>query len=157
MKTTIAVIGLALLAVPAHAVEWPDYQKKLRAGESKSLRKAKLPGSLRIEKPSKGIRSELRAYSGVWSGWLCRNGTTDVKVAVKRVTRTGAAVVYAVAARRIKPRHFDVAAKWKAGVLEFDLPRSSAVVYLRRRPDGNLDIKWERWPRWCTGVLNKIR
>jgi len=121
--------------------------------ESKSSVKADL--KTKTLKPSgSDLETEKRAYSGIWEGWMCRNATFDVKVAVFNLTQNGATVAYAQAN--------DSRGKYGATITtEFDKDglkgkfSYGAELILGMREDGNMNIMWKMKSNWCSGVLKQ--
>lgn len=74
---------------------WPSYISQLEHDISESTVAAVLPADTAIQTPASDVANSKARFSGLWSGWGCQARICDVKLAVEKITETGATVVYA--------------------------------------------------------------
>ncbi|MDP2379212.1 MAG: hypothetical protein Q8M35_01780, partial [Pseudohongiella sp.] len=74
---------------------WPEYMPGLAPGLSESSVAAVLPSDITLTPPAANLSADKARWSGMWTGWACGASLCDVKVAVEKVTDTGATLVYA--------------------------------------------------------------
>ncbi len=93
-----AIIVAAVLAVVAgwagHAASvrdqpWPASQEGLGLDadgfDSWADAHAAFSGPVKVTPPAAGTPKALKEYSGIWSGWMCRARSTDLKVAFTKI------------------------------------------------------------------------
>ena len=114
-----------------------------------------LPGDVKIELPASNLPPVLAAYSGTWSGSLCKGRYVDIKFAVERIVGNSARVVYASATKRRGRFSERLTMQYAEGELEGAF-REGARIAARMRSDGAMDFLW-RWNsrHWCSGVLKR--
>ncbi len=152
----VVLCCVAVNAIKAGAeTRWPSFQAGLVPERSNSPNKARLPSDVSIRPPGSGISVEKAAFSGIWVGWACRNRACSTRLAVERVTKTGATIVYAFSSRRRANYKARLKAKFVGGELIGTLPNSSARVIYRIRRDGHLDFMWKKKSAWVSGILAK--
>lgn len=139
------------------ANQWPDFQARLRAGPSNSPVKAKTP-TLQMVPAATGTPSELARFGGAWEGWMCRNRSADLKIAVTGVTSEGAQVGYAYGSERFGNFGRTLAARFDGKVLRGRFPNGAEIVF-GMRDDGHMNVKFERKDRnvRCFGILRRAR
>jgi hypothetical protein len=91
----IAAAVLALVSGGAgHAAgvldqPWPASQEGLGLDadgfDSWADAHAAFPAAVKVTPPAPGTPKALKEYSGVWSGWMCRARSTDLKVAFTKI------------------------------------------------------------------------
>jgi len=105
-----------------------------------------------------GAAAAKTAYLGLWEGWMCRNKSYDIKLAVIRVEAETAAIVYAGASLDKAPHVERVTARFVGPALVTDLDDYRRLS-LELRRDGHLNVKGEAVPyhdRWRVGVMNRM-
>ena len=152
--TSIAVAALLAAAVPAAAAEWPAFQAGLKAGKSNSPVTAGLPGDVKIVKPGKDVPKEIAGLSGKWSGWMCDKRACDVKIAGESVSASSVTFVYSFADAKTPPAPSRLTGKVSGGEVAAKTS-GGAVVTIRLRPDGKMDVLWQKGKRWASGILAK--
>ncbi len=160
-KVYLAALGVSLFLVSMDVTafaktKWPGSQAGLKPGESSSPMKAVLPDDLTIEAPGDGVSDSEAAYSGIWTGWMCRNRIGSTKLAVEKI-HGDAHIVYAFASALTRePFARKLKAKFKDGELVVKFRNEITVTY-GMRPDGHLNVKWQN-PRTnarCYGILSR--
>jgi uncharacterized protein len=142
------------------AVQWPDFQASLSPGPSASTVPARLPPGLHVDSAGPEVPAARRALLGRWSGWMGRERTGSIELLVQRLTDTGAVVVYANAdgARHI-PNTVQTLSMQQFGDRELRgfvyTSGGDAILALRLRPDGAMDIMLNEGFLWVTGVLER--
>ncbi|HTP81450.1 MAG TPA: hypothetical protein VMQ11_00810 [Alphaproteobacteria bacterium] len=94
-RMLVIAAALALVAGDAgHAAgvrdqPWPASQEGLGLDadgfDSWADAQASLPAQVKVTPPAAGTPKALRDYSGIWSGWMCRARSTDLKVAFTKI------------------------------------------------------------------------
>ena len=46
---------------------------------------AAFPAKVKVRPPAAGTPEQLKGYSGIWGGWMCKARSTDLKVAFTKV------------------------------------------------------------------------
>ena len=140
----------------ANPIEWPSFQAGLMPGESSSPVKAKLPLGTSISDPDPEVGDAQNAYLGVWSGWMCRDRVTDLKIAFKEIDSKGATITYASGNAKWKHYKERLKAKYRREAFIGTFRRGDTFT-LQMRSDGNLNIRFEHYAgsEWCTGILSR--
>ncbi len=133
---------------------WPDFMPTLAPGKSNSPVAATLPANTEITPAGADVPAAKAAWSGRWSGWACRDFACDTKLAVEKVTRDGATIIYSFASGQLKPFMTRVQARFVGNELQADIGGDARVFY-RMRSDGNIDFLWTRGQGWIAGILSK--
>ncbi|MCP5371080.1 MAG: hypothetical protein H6907_05040 [Hyphomicrobiales bacterium] len=132
---------------------WPDFQSKLPAN-CQAMVQAPLPGDIRIVPPGPEVPPELARFSGIWTGWMCRDCACDTRLAVESVAGGGAKIVHTFNSKRLKSPNVErVDASFDNGELHATLS-SGAQVFYRLRSDDVMDALWYKNSKaWAAGVL----
>lgn len=158
-RHAIPALAIAALLVgcqtAAGSFQWPDFQPGLKVAPSGSPVAAPLPDVTLVPATS-GTSAEHAAYGGIWDGWMCRNRTVDVKIAVTNVTDTGATVYYASGSGSFGAySHPPVEFRFAGDVLRGTFDNGIDLI-LGMRPDGHMNVKYDA-ARWCTGILENTK
>ena len=142
--------------VNAEPIQWPSFQPDLMPGASSSPYKARLPSNVSINDPDPQVGDKQNAYLGVWSGWMCRNKVTDLKIAVRVITSDGAKIAYAAGNANFKQYNEQLSAKFKREAFIATFQRGDTLT-LQMRADGHLNVRFDGYDGdfWCTGVLSR--
>ncbi|ODN71574.1 hypothetical protein [Methylobrevis pamukkalensis] len=108
---------------------------------------------MKIAKPAKDVPAALAKLSGKWSGWMCDKKACDVKVAVESVSASSVTFVYAFADAKTAPTASRLTGKVSGG--EVVAKAGGSTITIRLRPDGKMDILWQKGRRWASGILAK--
>lgn len=134
---------------------WPEYMPGLAPGLSESSVAAVLPSDITITPPAANLPADKARWSGVWTGWACWASLCDVKLAVEKVTDTGATLVYAGSSSQstINDRG---EALFVNNELVFRV-KTGANLALRLRPTGEMEFSiWKPDTRLIsTGLLTQ--
>lgn len=95
MKRLLAHAYLIWASAASAQSAWPEYMPGLAPGLSESSMVAELPANIAIIPPASNLPDDKARWSGVWKGWACWAALCDVKIAVEKVTDTGATLAYA--------------------------------------------------------------
>jgi imidazolonepropionase-like amidohydrolase len=122
-------------------VVWPRAQRVLRpvavAGSSPDV---PLPGSIEIIMPEPGVRPEVAAFSGAWTGkW---DGVLEHRLVVEDIDPPTARVIYAWGSGVSRPGWTRVRGELSQGTLTLELPRPATVTY-RQQADDSLDATYQ--------------
>ncbi|MDP1740714.1 S9 family peptidase [Polaromonas sp.] len=117
---------------------WPDYMPGLSAGFSESPMAAVLPEGTTITQPAASLPADKARWSGLWAGWACWAALCNAKIAVERVTDTGATLAYAGSSAQstINDRG---EAQFVNDELVFRV-KTGAKLVLRLRPSGEMEF-----------------
>ena len=161
-----AVVCLFALHLPAGVwtaeaspvFKWPGFQPNLRTGPSNSPVKAR-PIEISLTPAADGTPSQRAVFGGTWNGWMCRNRTFDVKLAVAEVDIEGARIEYSVGSERSGTFAATITARFDGDVLRGPFPRGAAELIVGMRPDGHMNIKYSRLKGdgWCTGIMQRVK
>lgn len=152
---TVATTALLSLCGLVHAqTNWQPFVSNMDPGISTSPVSANLPNDLAIEAPASDLSPELARWSGKWRGWACQDQTCDTRLAVERVTASGASIVYTFASATIKPVIARAEAKFVGNELQASFPSGTTIAY-RFRKSGDIEFHWQKNSSWSTGVLSK--
>ena len=135
---------------------WPGFMPTLKPGKSNSPVATHLPDNTKIAPPAANLPATRAWWSGVWSGWACRDQADDIKLAIEEVTADRAEIIYSAASGKRKPFVIRVRGWFVRDELRADIS-SDARVAFRMRSDGNIDFLHTRTHSngWCAGVLSK--
>ena len=95
MKRLVALVCFVWATTAGAQTAWPEYMPGLSAGFSESPVAGVLPADMTITPPAASVPADKARWSGLWEGWTCGGALCDVKIAVEKVTGTGATLVYA--------------------------------------------------------------
>jgi dienelactone hydrolase len=138
-RLLVAIAAFLLAGFTAHAkTAWPDYIHSLKPDVSDSFTPATLPPDVTIVRPGQGAPRTRVQWSGIWHGWACPGQVCDVKVAVERVGKDSATVVYAAASPASSTAHRGEA-QFVADELHLRV-HSGAKLVMRLRPDGDMEM-----------------
>jgi dienelactone hydrolase len=134
---------------------WPEYMPGLAPGLSESSVAAVLPSDITITPPAANLSADKARWSGMWTGWACGASLCDVKVAVEKVTDTGATLVYAGSSSQST-----VNDRGEALFVNDELVfrvKTGANLVLRLRPTGEMEFSiWKPDTRLIsTGLLTQ--
>ncbi|MBV8156050.1 MAG: hypothetical protein JO278_00240 [Dyella sp.] len=131
--------GLILITSTASAqTAWPEYMREFSPAPSESEVAAELPPSVSTLSPDTSLAPELSRWSGTWNGWSCRDALCDVRIAIHRLTATGAVVDYAAVSASQKVNE-TAEARFAGDELQMRLS-TGAKLWLRFRPDGDMEM-----------------
>ncbi len=174
-RTTILAAALCVLSVaaagaapPARGVvrdrPWPATQANLGLEadgfDSWASAKAVLPPHLVVAPPAAKTPAGIKEYSGLWSGWMCRNRDTDLKVAFTKVAAKQATATIAWAGGGAAPGHLTQRLALVGDEFRFDTGEVSYKFHLRTFDERvgveTMDVLTIRGDgTWCSGVLRK--
>ena len=158
MRHTLILVTLALSGLLGCAAtgqtSWPGFMASLEPGKSNSPVPAHLPANTEITPPAGDLPAVRAGWSGKWTGWACQNRVCDTRLAVKKVTTDGAAIIYSFASQQVGPVVLHVEAKFVGDELQADIGGGAQVAY-RMRSDGNIDFMWTRGQNWVAGILSR--
>ncbi len=151
LLVTLALTNLVGCAVTGHPTS-PNGTGSLPPRKSTSPVAAPLPADLQITPPAADLPSAQAAWSGIWSGWACRERACDTKLVVETITAAGARIVYSFASQSVPPFSERLVATFVGDSLQAVLGGGARIRY-RMRPDGDLDFLWINDGDWSTGIL----
>ncbi len=157
MRQEVILAMLAMISLVGCAEARQSTSPSLRAGHptrSTSPASAFLPADLQITPPAADLPAAKAAWSGIWSGWACRERACDTKLAVEKITAEGATIVYSFASRTVPPFVERTSARFVGHTLQAGLSGGARIMY-RVRPDGALDFLWTNDQDWSTGILSR--
>ncbi len=126
----------------------------LEPGKPRSPVAAYLPDFIKIIPPAADLPAMKAAWSGVWSGWACRNWACATRLAVVTVTTDGAWIIYSFVTGSGRSYLTQVQARFVGDELQADFGGGSRVSY-RMRPDSNVEFMWSQGQNWAVGILTK--
>lgn len=139
VKVATAAVWAAAGAVQAEPTTWPDYMPRLFAGVSESPIDAALPADVAVVAPDSTVPPGIARWSGLWQGWACVAQVCDVKLAVEKLSPTGATLAYAAASSGQPAFTERTDARFVDGELVAQLKTGTKLV-LRLRADGDMDM-----------------
>lgn len=95
MKLLLAMTCFLWTVAAGAQTAWPEYMPGLSTGFSESPVAAVLPADMTITPPAADLPADKARWSGLWQGWACGGALCNVRIAVEKVTDTGATLVYA--------------------------------------------------------------
>lgn len=164
----MTIFGAAGGASPAkHAVPdrpWPATQPGLGLEsdgfDSWASAAAVLPPKLVVTPPAAGTPADIKRYSGIWSGWMCKARATDLKVAFTKVGPKRAAAAIAWAGADSPPGHMTAPLSRVGDEFRFDGPDVLYKFHLRTFDERvgveTMDVmRVAATGAACSGVLRK--
>lgn len=170
-RRVILAAAVALLAGGAGIADgvrdqpWPGSQDGLGLDadgfDSWADAHAVLPANVKVTPPAAGTPGQLKDYPGIWSGWMCKARSTDLKVAFTKLgpksatatvawaetdsARGSATMPLALVGDELRSSGPDVL--YKFHLRPFDDVRAGLPVMdvMRVQSDGS----------WCNGILRK--
>ena len=104
--------------------------------------------------PAADLPPAKAAWSGIWSGWACRNKTCDIKLAVREVRADGATIIYSFASPWIGPFMTQVEAEFVGEEVQAYIGKGISVAY-RMRTNGYVECLLTQGENWVAGVLSR--
>jgi dienelactone hydrolase len=95
MRLLLTLVCFLWVNTVAAQTAWPEYMPGLAPGLPESNATAVLPPDISITPPAANLPADKARWSGVWKGWACWASLCDVKIAIEKVTDTGATLAYA--------------------------------------------------------------
>jgi len=135
----VAVGWLLLLEPTVAQTAWPDYMPGLAPALSESPIAAVLPNDVVVVAPDALVPPEKARWSGIWQGWACRGWQCDIKIAIEKVSETGATVAYAGASAGQGLITDRADGRFVDGELRLRL-RTGANLVLRLRTSGDMEM-----------------
>lgn len=140
IAAAVATTAALCASLPTYSqTAWPNYIANLVAGPSESAVTAELPADVAVTTPDGAVPADKARFSGLWRGWACLFAQCDVKIAVEKLSASGATVAYAGANAtqgRITERG---EARFVGDELQMPL-RTGATLILRLRASGDMEL-----------------
>ncbi len=138
MKQLIALVCFVWATTAGAQTAWPEYMPGLSPGFSESPVAAVLPADMTITAPAATLPADKARWSGVWDGWACWAALCNAKIAVEKITSTGATLVYAGSSAQSS-----INDKGEAQFVNDELVfrvKTGAKLALRLRPTGEMEF-----------------
>ena len=151
----VSLAGCQTTEMSSGPYDWPDYQAGLAPGASNSPVKAMLPRVM-LEPAADETAPERAAFGGVWEGWLGRDKTIDIIVAVRKVTNNGAKVDYSVGSASFDKYNTTISSRFVGDTLQGTFGNGARLI-LSVRSDGHMNVKYELGSAAPTGIMQRTQ
>jgi dienelactone hydrolase len=142
MHVSILGLTLFLFATAAHSqasTPWPNFMAGLKPSISTSLTQVDLD-SRPFNSAHTGRNDAIAVkWSGLWTGWGCRNFACDAKVKVLEIGPHGAKVVFGVVGFDPIPKVYELQMQWLGEELVAQIDDKFSLA-LRLRSSGDMEF-----------------